>query len=76
MKTRRARTVAKSVTENTIVLRSRISLPISFAVFVEMQAIWPEIALIDKRAPAGVMMVHVLLLVVLAEVMVLTVNTR
>ncbi|KAI3335098.1 hypothetical protein F4824DRAFT_465825 [Ustulina deusta] len=73
-KTRHARTVVRLAIESTIVQRNRISQPISFAVSVEMQVTWLEIALIDKRVLAGVTM-DLALLVALAEEMVLTVNT-
>jgi hypothetical protein len=74
-KTRHARTAARLDIGNTIVLRSRILPPISFAASVEMLVTWLEIVLIDKRALAGVMTVLVVPIVLALE-MVLTVNTR
>ncbi|KAI0896045.1 hypothetical protein F4806DRAFT_49981 [Annulohypoxylon nitens] len=61
-KTKHARTVGRSVTANMIVLKSRISLPTSFAVSAATPATWPEIALIGRRVRTGEATVpHVLL---------------
>jgi hypothetical protein len=70
MKTRHARIVVKSDTENMIVQSKETSLRISFVVFVETLAIWLEIVQIGKRVLNGAMvaleLLPVLQLVILA----------
>lgn len=73
---------AKSAIANTIALSSAISLRISSAVFVAMQATWLETVLIDNVGLIGATVHHqepclaVLSLVVLAEEMLSTASMR
>ena len=55
MRTRRARTVARSVTASTTALRSRTTRPASSAVSAVTLVIWRAIALIGSGVRAGVM---------------------
>merc|ERR1711981_1183986 len=57
MRTRHARTAAKSVTENTIVQKSRTSPPTLSAASAEILGTWREIVQTASVAPTGAMVV-------------------
>ncbi|KAI1501070.1 hypothetical protein F5X99DRAFT_212106 [Biscogniauxia marginata] len=73
MRTRPARTVARSAIASMIAQRSKTSPPTSFVACVETLAIWPAIVPIDRKALAGAMM-DLVPLVASAEEMPLTAN--